>query len=100
MKNKRRKRGKKPPRRGVYLLPNLFTSTSLFGGFFAIIASIQNRFEAAAAAILISCLFDALDGKIARYTNTDSLFGMEYDSLSDLVAFRGCPCSTDISVGP
>jgi len=91
MKNKRRKRGKKPPRRGVYLLPNLFTSTSLFGGFFAIIASIQNRFEAAAAAILISCLFDALDGKIARYTNTDSLFGMEYDSLSDLVAFGVAP---------
>ena len=72
-------------------MPNLLTSTSLFGGFFAIVASIQGRFEAASAAILISCLFDALDGKIARYTNTDSLFGMEYDSLSDLVAFGVAP---------
>ncbi len=90
MKKKKKKR-KKQPRRGVYLLPNLFTSASLFSGFFAIVASIQERFEAAAAAILVSCLFDALDGKIARYTQTDSLFGMEYDSLSDLVAFGVAP---------
>ncbi len=73
------------------MLPNLFTSASLFGGFFAMIAAIQQRFEAAAVAILVSCLFDMLDGKIARYTQTTSHFGKEYDSLSDLVAFGVAP---------
>lgn len=73
------------------MLPNLFTSASLFGGFFAIIASIQGRYETAAIAILISYVFDGLDGKIARYTHTTSQFGVEYDSLSDLVAFGVAP---------
>ena len=76
---------------GIYVLPNLFTSASLFGGFYAIIASIQGRFEAAAIAIVISCVFDGLDGRIARITRTTSLFGKEYDSLSDLVAFGVAP---------
>ena len=91
MKSRRKRRTKRDRKRGIYLLPNLFTSASLFGGFYAIIAAIQNRFEAAAIAILVSCLFDALDGKIARYTNTNSHFGTEYDSLSDLVAFGVAP---------
>lgn len=73
------------------MLPSLFTSASMFGGFYAIIAAIQGRYEAASVAILLSCLFDALDGKIARFTNTSSHFGTEYDSLSDLVAFGVAP---------
>ncbi len=91
MKSKRKKRTRRNRKRGIYLLPNLFTSASLFSGFYAIIAAIQDRFEAAAIAILVSCLFDALDGKIARYTHTNSHFGTEYDSLSDLVAFGVAP---------
>lgn len=73
------------------MLPNLFTSASLFSGFYAIIAAIHGRYETAAIAILISCVFDALDGKIARFTHSTSLFGTEYDSLSDLVAFGVAP---------
>jgi len=79
------------PKKGIYLLPNMLTSASLFGGFYAIIASIQGHFEGAATAILISCVFDALDGKVARYTGTSSDFGREYDSLCDLVAFGAAP---------
>lgn len=90
-----RLRGNKPRaktgRKGVYLLPNLLTTASLFGGFYAIIASIQGRYEAGAVAIFVSTFFDGLDGKIARYTNTTSDFGTEYDSLSDLVAFGVAP---------
>ena len=78
-------------KKGIYVLPNLFTSASLFGGFYAIIAGIQGRYEAAAIAILISCVLDALDGKIARFTSATSQFGIEYDSLSDLVAFGVAP---------
>ncbi len=91
MKRKRKKRPTKRERKGIYILPNLFTSASLFGGFYAIIASIQGRYEAAAIAIVISCVFDVLDGRIARITRTTSLFGKEYDSLSDLVAFGVAP---------
>lgn len=78
-------------KKGIYIFPNLITSCSLFGGFYAIIAAIQGSFDAAAIAILISSLFDGLDGKIARFTNTTSKFGTEYDSLSDLVAFGVAP---------
>jgi CDP-diacylglycerol--serine O-phosphatidyltransferase len=90
MKSKRKKRPKRS-KKGIYVLPNLFTSASLFGGFYAIIAAIQGRYETAATAILLSCLFDGLDGKIARFTHTTSHFGTEYDSLSDLVAFGVAP---------
>lgn len=90
-----RRRGKKRigtrGRRGIYILPNLFTSASLFCGFYAIIATIQGRYEAAAIAILISAIFDGLDGRIARFTRTTSDFGSEYDSLADLVAFGLAP---------
>jgi CDP-diacylglycerol--serine O-phosphatidyltransferase len=85
------KRRPKKNKKGIYILPNLFTSFSLFCGFYAIIASIQSRYETAAIAVLIASIFDGLDGKIARFTNSTSLFGAEYDSLSDLVAFGVAP---------
>lgn len=85
------KRTTTPKRKGIYLLPNLFTSASLFGGFYSIIATIQGRYEAAAVAIMISALFDGLDGRIARLTHTTSDFGVEYDSLADLIAFGVAP---------
>ena len=91
MKHKRKKRYRNPGRKGVYILPNLFTSASLFSGFYAIIASIHGRFEAAAIAIIISAVLDCLDGRIARFTGTASHFGTEYDSLSDLIAFGVAP---------
>ncbi|MBW2128156.1 MAG: CDP-diacylglycerol--serine O-phosphatidyltransferase [Deltaproteobacteria bacterium] len=86
-----KKRNRTSRRKGIYLLPNLFTSASLFGGFYAIIASMQDRYEAAAIAILVSALFDGLDGRVARFTHTTSDFGVEYDSLSDLIAFGVAP---------
>ena len=89
MKNKKKSRDK--PRRGIYILPNLFTSASLFSGFFAIVASINGRFEAAAVAIIISAVLDGLDGRIARLTNTATQFGVEYDSLADVIAFGVAP---------
>lgn len=92
---KKRRRRKKQWRRfnegdvhiGAYIIPNLFTTGNLFFGFFGIINAIEGRFELAAVAILISCLFDILDGKVARLTRATSRFGVEYDSLADLVAF-------------
>lgn len=82
---------KKSLRKGVYLLPNLITAGSLFGGFYAIIASLDGNFEHAAIAILISAVLDGLDGRIARLTGSSSKFGVEFDSLSDLVAFGLAP---------
>ncbi|MCK5236778.1 MAG: CDP-diacylglycerol--serine O-phosphatidyltransferase [Deltaproteobacteria bacterium] len=78
-------------RKGVYLLPNLLTSATLFGGFYAIVAAFDGKYEYAAIAILISALFDGLDGRIARLTNTTSKFGAEYDSIADVVAFGLAP---------
>ena len=78
-------------RRGVYLLPNLFTTAALFAGFYALIAAIQGKFEAAAIAIFAAMILDGLDGRVARLTNTQSDFGAEYDSLSDMVAFGVAP---------
>ncbi|MES1926733.1 CDP-diacylglycerol--serine O-phosphatidyltransferase [Salinisphaera sp. T31B1] len=74
-------------RRGIYLLPNLFTTGTLFAGFYAIIAATQGRFVVAAVAIFVAMLTDMLDGRVARLTNTESDFGIQYDSLADLVAF-------------
>lgn len=74
-------------RRGIYLLPNLFTTGTLFAGFYAIIAATQDRFDAAAIAIFAAMLTDMLDGRVARLTHTESDFGIQYDSLADLVAF-------------
>ena len=78
-------------RKGIFLLPNLFTTASLFAGFYSIIASVQEKYYIAALAILVSLVFDGLDGRIARMTNTTSKFGAEYDSLSDLIAFGVAP---------
>ena len=83
--------GKKIRRRGVYLLPNLLTTGALFGGFYAILASQNQNFEAAAIAILVSMLLDGLDGRVARLTNTSSQFGVQYDSLADMVSFGVAP---------
>ncbi|HJX34084.1 MAG TPA: CDP-diacylglycerol--serine O-phosphatidyltransferase [Desulfatiglandales bacterium] len=91
MRQKRKKRFRRTGGKGIFILPNLFTSSSLFCGFFAIISSIQGRYEAAAIAIVIAAIFDGLDGRIARFTKTSSLFGVEYDSLSDLVSFGVAP---------
>ena len=91
MKSRKKRSTKKTRRKGIYILPSLFTSASLFGGFYAIIAAIQGRYEAAAIAIIISAILDGLDGRIARFTHTASHFGSEYDSLSDLVAFGVAP---------
>jgi len=82
---------KKKRRKGIYILPNLFTTVSLFFGFFSIVSTLEQRYEPAAIMILISCIFDMLDGRVARLTHTTSQFGMEYDSLSDLVAFGVAP---------
>ena len=77
--------------RGTHIWPNLFTTGNLFSGFFGIVKSISGDFEMAAIAILASCLFDILDGKVARMTGSTSRFGVEYDSLADLVAFGVAP---------
>lgn len=78
-------------KKGIYILPNLFTTASLFCGFYSIIASLHGDFFKAALSIIVSFFFDGLDGKIARFTNTTSKFGAEYDSLSDLIAFGMAP---------
>ena len=82
---------KKPQRRGIYLLPNLFTTAGLFAGFYAVIAAIRGDFESAAIAIFIAMIMDGFDGRIARMTNTQSDFGAEYDSLADMVSFCLAP---------
>jgi len=78
-------------RKGVYLLPNLFTTGGLFSGFYSIVATVNGRYDTAAWFILVAGIFDALDGRVARMTNTTSRFGVEYDSLADLVAFGVAP---------
>jgi CDP-diacylglycerol--serine O-phosphatidyltransferase len=78
-------------RRGVYLLPNLLTSAALFAGFYSVISGINGKFEAAAVAIIVAGLLDGLDGRVARMTNTQSDFGEQYDSLSDLISFGLAP---------
>ncbi len=82
---------RKRKRRSVYLLPNLLTSMSLFGGFYAMVATLDQRFTQASIAIFASCILDALDGRVARMTNSTSRFGVEYDSLADVIAFGVAP---------
>jgi CDP-diacylglycerol--serine O-phosphatidyltransferase len=77
--------------RGIYLLPNLFTSAALFAGFYAIVQAMNGNFELSAIAIFIAMVMDGLDGRVARMTNTQSAFGAEYDSLSDMVSFGVAP---------
>lgn len=77
--------------RGIYLLPNLLTTGGLFSGFYAILAAASGRFEIACIAVFVAGLFDSLDGRIARYTGTTSEFGVQYDSLADLISFGMAP---------
>lgn len=77
--------------RGIYLLPNLFTTGALFAGFYAVVQAMNGRFEHAAVAIFIAMVLDGLDGRVARMTHTQSAFGAEYDSLADMVSFGVAP---------
>lgn len=81
----------KPRRRGIYLLPNLLTTGALFAGFYSIVQAMNGRYEHAAIAIFVAMILDGLDGRVARLTNTQSEFGAEYDSLSDMVSFGVAP---------
>lgn len=83
--------GKKVRHKGVYFLPNLFTTSALFAGFYAIVSAMNGHFEAAAIAIFVAMVLDGLDGRVARMTNTSSAFGEQYDSLSDMVSFGLAP---------
>jgi CDP-diacylglycerol---serine O-phosphatidyltransferase len=81
----------RPRNRGVYLLPNAFTTANLFCGFFAIVQAMNQRFEIAAIAIFVALVMDGMDGRVARMTNTQSAFGEQYDSLTDMVSFGVAP---------
>lgn len=81
----------KKRRKGVYVLPNLFTLAALFGGFYAIVMAINGRFELAAVGVFCAMVLDSLDGRVARMTNTQSAFGEQMDSLSDMVSFGAAP---------
>jgi CDP-diacylglycerol--serine O-phosphatidyltransferase len=83
--------GRSVRRRGIYLLPNLLTTGALFAGFYAVIAGMSSDFQAACVAIIVAMFLDGLDGRVARLTNTQSAFGAEYDSLSDMLAFGVAP---------
>ena len=91
--------GKKVTHRGVYLLPNLITTAALFSGFYAIISAMNNNFESAAIAIFVAMILDGLDGRVARITNTSSEFGVQFDSLSDMVSFGLAPALVMFSWG-
>src|SRR5436853_85143 len=78
-------------RKGIYILPNLFTLAALFGGFYAIVMAMNGRFELAAAGVFCAMVLDSLDGRVARMTNTQSAFGEQMDSLSDMVSFGAAP---------
>jgi CDP-diacylglycerol--serine O-phosphatidyltransferase len=81
----------KPRHGSIYLLPNMITTAGLFSGFYAIVAAMNGRFEAAAVAIFVAMVADGIDGRVARLTNTQSEFGVQYDSLSDMVCFGLAP---------
>jgi CDP-diacylglycerol--serine O-phosphatidyltransferase len=78
-------------RRGIYLLPNLFTTAALFAGFYAIVQAMNANFDQAAVAIFVAMVLDGLDGRVARMTRTQSAFGAEFDSLADMVSFGAAP---------
>lgn len=91
--------GESQRNKGIYLLPNLFTTSGLFAGFYAIVSAMQGQFEHAAIAIFIAMIMDGLDGRVARLTNTQSAFGAEYDSLADMVSFGVAPALVAYSWG-
>ena len=78
-------------RKGIYILPNLFTLAALFGGFYAIVMAMNGRFDYAAVGVFCAMVLDSLDGRVARMTNTQSAFGEQMDSLSDMVSFGAAP---------
>ena len=78
-------------RKGIYVLPNLFTLAALFGGFYAIVMAMNNHYEAAAIGVFAAMVLDSLDGRVARMTNTQSAFGAQMDSLADMVSFGAAP---------
>ncbi|MBP9734455.1 MAG: CDP-diacylglycerol--serine O-phosphatidyltransferase [Rhodoferax sp.] len=78
-------------RKGIYILPNLFTLAALFGGFYAVVMAINGRFDLAAIGVFCAMVLDSLDGRVARMTNTQSAFGEQMDSLSDMVSFGAAP---------
>lgn len=86
-------------RKGIYLLPNLLTTAGLFSGFYAVVMSMNNHFESAAIAIFVAMIFDGLDGRVARMTNTQSDFGAEYDSMADMVSFGMAPALVAYNFG-
>lgn len=92
-------RGHTTRRKGVYLLPNLFTTAALFAGFFAIVSGMNGNFASAGMAIIVAQLLDGFDGRVARLTNTTSAFGVQYDSLSDMVSFGLAPALVMFSWG-
>jgi len=81
----------RPRRKGIYILPNLFTLAALFGGFYAIVMAMNGRFEQSAYGVFCAMVLDSLDGRVARMTNTQSTFGEQMDSLSDMVSFGAAP---------
>ena len=81
----------RPRRKGIYVLPNLFTLAALFGGFYAVVMAMNGRFEQAAIGVFCAMVLDSLDGRVARMTNTQSTFGEQMDSLSDMVSFGAAP---------
>ena len=82
---------RRPRRKGVYILPNLFTLAALFGGFYAIVMAMNGRYEQSCYGVFCAMVLDSLDGRVARMTNTQSAFGAEMDSLSDMVSFGAAP---------
>ena len=78
-------------RKGIYILPNLFTLAALFGGFYAVVMAMNGRFDLAAVGVFCAMVLDSLDGRVARMTNTQSAFGEQMDSLSDMVSFGAAP---------
>jgi CDP-diacylglycerol---serine O-phosphatidyltransferase len=81
----------RPRRKGIYILPNLFTLAALFGGFYAVVMAMNGRYEQAAYGVFCAMVLDSLDGRVARMTNTQSTFGEQMDSLSDMVSFGAAP---------
>ncbi len=82
---------RRPRRKGIYILPNLFTLAALFGGFYAVVMAMNGRFDLAAIGVFCAMVLDSLDGRVARLTNTQSAFGEQMDSLSDMVSFGAAP---------
>ena len=82
---------RRPRRKGIYVLPNLFTLAALFGGFYAVVMAMNGRFDNAAIGVFCAMVLDSLDGRVARMTNTQSAFGEQMDSLSDMVSFGAAP---------